>query len=168
MILTVPLVLAGCVPPARVPAPEPVRAPPVIAPPAPQSRSADWRDWQVTPGVWSYARDARGSIALFGMPGADARLTLRCDVAAQRLYLSRQGAVAAPLTIRTSTATRSLAAQQTGGQPAYIATALAPGDPLLDAIAFSRGRFVVEQAAVPALVVPAWAEIGRVIEDCRG
>ena len=44
----------------------------------------------------------------------------------------------------------------------------APNDPLLDAIAFSRGRFVIEQTGQPPLVLPPHAEIGRVIEDCRG
>ena len=40
-------------------------------------------------------------------------------------------------------------------------------DELLDAMAFSRGRFVIEQAGAPTLVVPAYPEVGRVIEDCR-
>jgi hypothetical protein len=45
---------------------------------------------------------------------------------------------------------------------------LSPRDALLDAMAFSRGRFIVEQPGQPSLVVPAWAEFGRVVEDCRG
>lgn len=159
------LALAACVPAGRPPAPEPVRAPPpvALAPPPP----ADWRDGPVTPGTWTYRRDPRGSLALFGARGAGAQLTLRCDLDARRVYLSRAGAQAAPLAIRTSTAARTLAVEPVGGQPGHAAT-FAPTDPLLDAIAFSRGRFVVEQPGAPALVVPAWPEIGRVIEDCRG
>jgi hypothetical protein len=72
-----------------------------------------------------------------------------------------------PMTIRTSTLLRTLPGAPTGGTPPYIAVALTPRDGLLDAIGFSRGRFVIEQAGYPTLVVPAWAEIERVTEDCR-
>ena len=40
-------------------------------------------------------------------------------------------------------------------------------DALLDAIASSRGRIGFSTSGVAALVVPPWAEVGRVIEDCR-
>ena len=40
--------------------------------------------------------------------------------------------------------------------------------PFLDAMAFSRGRMLVQADALPALVVPVQAEISRVVEDCRG
>lgn len=164
------LVLAGCVgnpaPPRAVAptvaAPRPV---PVAPPPAPLA--ADWRDWPVTPGDWTYRTDARGSIALFGVPGSDAVLTLRCDRQTNTVYLSRQGQARGPLTLRTSTLARSVTVQPTGAAPAYVATALMPRDGILDAMAFSRGRFLVEQAGMPTLVVPAWAEVGRVTEDCR-
>lgn len=160
--------IAGCVPAPRQ-APPPVReVPPPPPPPAPAPLAEDWRDWPYSPGTWDYRRDARGSIALFGPAGADASLTLRCDAAARRVYLSRAGGIATPLTIRTSSTTRTLAVQPTGGTPAYVAVALAAGDPLLEAMGFSRGRFVVAQAGTPTLVVPAWAEIERVTEDCRG
>ena len=97
----------------------------------------------------------------------DAALVLRCDRAERRIFLSRPGTATAPLTVRTTSATRALAVQPTGGTPPYAAVALAPSDPLLDAMAFSRGKLVVEQVGAPRLVVPAWAEIGRVVEDCR-
>jgi hypothetical protein len=41
-------------------------------------------------------------------------------------------------------------------------------DALVDAMGYSRGRFVVQGGGMPTLVVPAWAEILRVAEDCRG
>jgi hypothetical protein len=41
------------------------------------------------------------------------------------------------------------------------------GDAALDWIAFSRGRFVVAATGMPLLVLPAWPEPARVIEDCR-
>ena len=84
------------------------------------------------------------------------------------MYLSRAGAATAPLTVRTSSASRALAVQPTGGALPYVAAALAVNDPLLDAMAFSRGRVALQQEGAPVLVVPSWAEIGRVVEDCRG
>jgi hypothetical protein len=44
----------------------------------------------------------------------------------------------------------------------------AAGDGALDQIAFSRGRFAVEAPGLASLIVPAWPEVTRVIEDCRG
>ncbi len=162
--------LAGCatvVPPApgpAAPAPVPVYTPPAPPPPA---ASSDWRDWAVTPGTWAYRQDARGSIALFGARDADAQFTIRCDRQAQQLYLSRKGAAPGAMTIRTSTTARSLTAQPSGGTPAYMAVALPVSDQLIDAMGYSRGRFIVETAPLPALVIPAWSEVLRVAEDCR-
>lgn len=166
-----PLLVAACVPAGRPPQTPPVPAParvvaPPPAPPAP-ALGSDWRDWPLTPGEWRYRRDARGAVALFGEAGADALLTLRCDLGERRIFLSRSGATAAPLMLRASSTARVIPVQPTGGATAYVAAALAPTDPLLDALAFSRGRFVVEQAGRPPLVVPAHAEVGRVTEDCR-
>ncbi|KQS04273.1 hypothetical protein ASG11_08425 [Sphingomonas sp. Leaf357] len=161
--------LNACVP-APKPTPRPVQRPapsPVVPLPEPTPLAQDWRDWPYTPGDWVYRQDARGSIALFGVPGAEAQFTIRCDVQANAIYLSRAGSVTAPLAIRTSTLLRTLAVQPTGGTPAYVAAALAPRDGLLEAIGFSRGRFVVQQEGAPTLVIPAWPEIERVTEDCR-
>ncbi|OYY67736.1 hypothetical protein [Sphingomonas sp. 28-63-12] len=184
------MLVAGCASapealPARVAAPvQPVARPvapipmpegsaampsPISAPPAPPAYRGDWRDWPAMSGDWVYRRDARGSIALFGVPGADAELTIRCDRIADQIYISRRGATPAnaPATIRTSSMARTIATQPTGGTPAYLAFALAPSDPLLDAMGYSRGRFIIEQAPLPVLVIPAWPEILRVSEDCR-
>lgn len=160
--------LAACVPQPVAPPPP---APPLIqpAPPPPVAiKSSGWNDWPWTPGTWTYRRDDRGSLALFGPAGGDALLTLRCDLDRRQVFLSRAGTAATPLTIRTTSLTRMVPVQPTGGTPAYVAAALAPSDPLLDAMGFSRGRFVIEQAGAAALVVPTWAEIERVTEDCRG
>ena len=171
LIPAVPILvaLAGCAAPP--PAPE-VRPAPIVTPaprptPVPTPLASEWNDWPFTPGDWAYRRDARGSIALFGMASGDAAMTLRCDRARAMLYLSVQG-MAANATVRTTSLSRTIALQPTGGDAGYAATALGTNDTLLDAIAFSRGRFVIERAAQPPLVVPPYAEIGRVIEDCRG
>ncbi len=69
------------------------------------------------------------------------------------------------VTIRTTSTQRSLAVQPMAGG---VGVALPASDKLLDAIGFSRGRFVVEGAGIGRLVLPAWAEVLRVTEDCRG
>ena len=167
-VLTLAVAIAACVPQAKAPPPAPVLPPVPVPAPAPAPLGTDWRDWPVTPGIWRYDRDARGSIARFGVAGSDAALTLRCDLAPRRVYLSLVGGVATSVTIRTSSTDRALAMQPTGGVPPYVAATLAPNDPLLDAMGFSRGRFVVTRAGMAPLVIPAWAEIERVTEDCRG
>jgi hypothetical protein len=109
----------------------------------------------------------RGSIASFGVPNAEPSLTLRCDTGARQMSLSRAGSAVTPLTIRTSTLMRAVPVQPAGGRSLYVTAALTPNDPLLEAMGFSRGRFVVQQGSLPPLVVPTWAEIERVTEDCR-
>lgn len=175
-ILTlVPLAfVAACVPrseppPPAPPTPTPAPAP-VTAPPPPPPASADWRDWPVASGDWVYRADARGSVAMFGVPGNDAQFVIRCDRPQGQVYLSRAsrpGMPAANATVRTDSTARTLAMQPTGAQPAYLAAALAPRDGLLDAMGFSRGRFVIEVPGMPALVVPTWPELTRVVDDCR-
>lgn len=153
--------------PLPAPAPAPTPAPsPRPAAPAPVL-SSDWRDWPLTTGSWSYRQDARGSIALFGRAGADAELTLRCDRTRARIYLSRRGEGEGTLSVSTTSTSRTLNATSAGGTPAYLAVEFGVRDPLLDAIGYSRGRFVVEGGGLPALVIPAWAEMLRVVEDCR-
>ena len=160
------LSVAGCVAPSQ---PPPRPAPPVAVPtpaptpaPAPPPKSADWRDWPLTPGTWSWRPEGQGSVAAFGAAGQVPELTLRCDRARSRILLSRRGPLSAPtLVVRTTSLARTL--------PVTSSTAeLGARDTLVDAMGYSRGRFVVESMGMPTLVVPAWAEILRVAEDCRG
>ncbi|WP_447406455.1 hypothetical protein, partial [Clostridium perfringens] len=73
----------ACVPqvaPQSAPTPLPTRVVLQAVPqPVAQPISDDWRDWPVTPGTWTYRRDARGGLALFGPAGSDALVSLRCD-----------------------------------------------------------------------------------------
>ena len=69
-------------------------------------------------------------------------------------------------TITTTTAVRSIPAVPTSDKSA-LAAQLPAADGLLDQIAFSRGRFLVAGGGLPTLVVPAWPEFARVVEDCR-
>ncbi|MBC9033191.1 hypothetical protein IAG41_12400 [Sphingomonas sp. JC676] len=175
LVSSAALALGGCSTTAKV-VPAPAAPAPVTVTETlpygtaglPMPRSEDWRDWPLTPGTWAYRQDERGSIALFGRAGQDAELTLRCDRARGRIYLSRRGEGGGGYRIRTTSLERRLAALPTGGTPPYLAVELGARDPLLDAIGFSRGRFVVEVDGLQELVVPAWAETLRVVEDCRG
>jgi hypothetical protein len=169
------LCIGGCVsqPEPIVQRPRPTPPPVAVAPPpvAP-TLGSDWRDWPLTPGDWVYRADARGSIAMFGVAGADASFTARCDMARRRVFLSRTGAFPAGdsgrMTIRASTGLQTYPVANSSEAPPYIAAELAPTDPHLDAMAFSRGRFIVSVKGANDLVIPAWPEIARVVEDCRG
>lgn len=63
---------------------------------------------------------------------------------------------------------KEFAGAPTGGTPPYIATEIATSDPILDAIALSRGRIAINVAGQQPLAIPSWAEITRIVEDCRG
>ena len=118
-------------------------------------------------GNWSYASTTDGSEATFGTASALPQLTIHCTKATRRIAISRPASTAAPfLNIWTSTQSRQLAASF-NPTTNRISADVAAFDSLLDAIAFSRGRFGVSVNGAPALVVPAWAEPARVVEDCR-
>jgi hypothetical protein len=165
------LALIGCVPqvaPPPAPAPAPAPAPlPAPAPAPVPTLTGDWRDWPLTPGDWQYRKTATGGVATFGVAGATPGVTMTCDRAAGQVRLVRAGvsAGAAAMKIVTTSTTRTIAGSP-GAIGGTVAT-LAATDSLLDAIGYSRGRFVIEQAGLPTLVIPAWPEIERVTEDCR-
>lgn len=173
-ILLPAVLLAGCqtIPPAAPPPPAPApTAQPAPPPPAPTAPSwRDWRDAPVTAGGWRYSAEAGGSAARFTDPAGAVLITLRCSVASRTVALLRAGAAATavPASITTSTGVKQLGASPAseGGAP-VMAITFPAGDAQLDAMAFSRGRFLVEVNGLPTLVLPAWAEVGRVIEDCR-
>ncbi len=157
--------LVACVAPPVRPVGRPPR--PTVAPPPPRPVAAPVAEGAVAPGVWTYAADARGSRALFGETGRDALLLIRCDRAARRIYVSVPGSAAGTLVLRATNTVKSVAARPTGSTPPYVAADLSPADPILDALAFSRGRFTVA-LETRATTVPAWPEFTRVVEDCRG
>jgi hypothetical protein len=118
-------------------------------------------------GSWVYLQTAGGSEASFLNPSALPQLTIRCTRATRRVTIAKPASRAAPfLTVWTSAQTRGL---PSSFNPATqrLSADVAASDALLDAIAFSRGRFGVGVSGAAALVVPAWAEPQRVIEDCR-
>ncbi|HZG10134.1 MAG TPA: hypothetical protein VEZ70_14255 [Allosphingosinicella sp.] len=153
--------LASCAP-RRAPSPEPAppQAQPQPLPPvqtAPAAPAPGWEDAALAPGAWSYS--PQGPAAAYGS-NAQPLFTIRCEIASRRLLLARAG-YAGPLIVRTSHGDRSLPAGPDGA-------ALSAADPFLDAIVFSRGRFAVEAQGQARLVIPAWPEPARVVDECRG
>ncbi|MBC2661564.1 hypothetical protein H7F50_07335 [Novosphingobium flavum] len=162
--------LGGCAGPANPPPPAaPPPAPRPVAPPPPAAAAppADWRDAPRTPGTWRWAMEAGRSTARYGLPGEPSLASLACDPASRTtiLWTNRTASGPTMLTITATSTRRALTASPApdGG----MAVSLPARDPLNDAMAFSRGRFMLEVAGFPALYLPAWAEVGRVIEDCR-
>ena len=174
LALAVIVLTTSCAAPSPISKPPAVVLPVSIEKPAPaptrpaiQQPTGHWTDWAIANGSWVYRRDDRGSIALFGAMGSDALVTLRCDKARARLFLSRASDIGSTMTVRTSSASKALAVQPTGGKPAYVASEISLGDPILDAMAFSRGRIALEISGTLNIAIPVWSEIGRVVEDCR-
>ena len=163
----VALLLVSCAPrrPAPAPAPpppqQPAPAPPPVAP------GPGWEEAPLAAGDWTDAVEGSRAVASFGPPGA-AIFILRCE-ANRSVTLARTrvpGARGNAMTIRTTYGERRLAAVV-----AHLTDVLATipaSDPLLDEIAFSRGRFAVEADGTPRLILPSWPEPARVVEDCRG
>ncbi len=120
-------------------------------------------DAPLTPGDWSY----QGGIARFGEPASEPLLTLRCDLPAGVVEIARAGSSAGPMILRAELAERSVASVPAASVQPQVIARVPARDPLLDAMAFSKGRFAVEVAGLPALYMPSYPEVTRVIEDCR-
>ena len=166
--------LAACVPPAPEPTPAPTSTPepqptaPIVAE-LPTPTYDNWMDAPQTPGDWRYSRPAGGGStqASFGQTSGATRLTMTCDFASHQVRLARPAANAngpAQMRLRAESTDRTVQAQPENGA---LVVGLPASDPLLDAIAFSKGRFALETAGQETLYVPAYPEISRVIEDCR-
>ncbi|MCM0000719.1 MAG: hypothetical protein NBV68_15170 [Erythrobacter sp.] len=176
-LLALTLALAACAPAAKAPPvataappparPQPQRPAPVPVAPAPIKDS--WTDASLTVGNWRYQISAGGPIAVFIGAGGSGEFVMSCETANGRFGLWRAGTSATPraMTIRTETATRTFSVVQAEDTNPYLVAGIAPADPLLDAMALSKGRFAVEVEGTPALIIPSYAEVSRVIEDCR-
>jgi hypothetical protein len=118
-------------------------------------------------GSWSYGPATDGSESRFTNSGGATQLWVHCTRTTRHLTISKSATAAAPLlNVWTSSMTKSVPASF---NPATgrLTIDLATYDPLLDALATSRARLGFSVGTQPALVVPAWAEVARVIEDCR-
>jgi hypothetical protein len=119
-------------------------------------------------GNWAYTPTPDGSEAVFANASGAPQLWLHCTRATRRVSIAKPASGAAPLlNVWTSSLTRSAAATFSPAT-GRLTIDLAGNDPLFDAMASSRGRIGFSVPGQPPLVVPAWAEGARVIEDCRG
>jgi hypothetical protein len=173
-LLSLPTFLASCVGPPSAPrpatpapvAPTPSPAPSRPAPPPPAP--VEWQYRAVAPGDWRYQADANGSSATYGASPATPALVLRCDRTARQISLSRIGATTgSALAVRTSYGATSWPAVPVATPSPRLTAARAASDSVLDQIAYSRGKIAVEVPGTDMLIVPAWAELSRVVEDCR-
>lgn len=164
------LILPSCVgapeqraaPPAS-PRPRPAPTAPAAVPAPP----VEWQDRAATPGSWSYAPERAGSVASFGQAGGGALLVIRCDATARKVSFARAGAAEGAMVVRTSYGAVTWPASAVAGASPSTVAARTSNDITLDQIAYSRGRFAVEVPGLSTLILPAWAEVARVIEDCR-
>lgn len=166
----IPVPRGGTAAPQPQPQPQPAPPPrPAPPPPAPRADAQSWRDLPQTSGSWTYSAESTGSALRFGQPGAAPLLVMRCDRTRPAIVLQRPGLGTGdvPATITTSAASRRMTAGPAQNAAGMFEIAFAVRDPLLDAMAFSRGRFLFEMGGAQTLVLPAWSELGRVIEDCR-
>lgn len=175
--------VAACVPqpvsaptpsPSPVPTPAPTPTPTPTPTPAPpqivtQVAYDNWMDAPQTPGDWDYIPTALGGAASFGTSTDQPAFTLWCDRTRRQVELVRHGDASRSREMRvmTETGERLLDAVPRSNSPQRIFAALSANDPLLDAMAISKGRFAVETAGFATLYLPSWPEVTRVIEDCR-
>ena len=154
------ITLGACVPRTPPPAPQPAPAPaPSPAPaPLPPPPAAVWEDAPLSPGDWSYQGTGSALASYANL------FSVRCEPGRQ-IRLVYHGGSGNALIVRTSFGERSLAVTNAQAGPAAT---LPASDALLDEMAFSRGRFAVEMPGAPRLILPAWPELARVVEDCRG
>jgi hypothetical protein len=125
-----------------------------------------WDVASLAPGDWRYEADA----AQFTDPAGRRVAALRCDRAARQITLSISGSAPAPnpaVTIRTTSGTLAWSSVGGTGDASVLITRPAR-DSGLDWIAYSRGRVSIEVQGMTRLILPVWAEVSRVIEDCRG
>lgn len=178
--LALTFTIAACVPsvepplPAPTPAATPAATPSPAPAPAPVVRQPEYENYldaPQTPGDWVYLDAGSTSQADFTDKAGDFIFRMSCQRAPgrERISIIRKGylpARSSTITIKTETTERTLPAD-VSSSAMIVATSLDANDPLLDAMAITKGRFAVETPGLPTLYIPAWVEVSRVIEDCR-
>lgn len=127
----------------------------------------------MTPGGWMYRADTQRSAAFYGNSNGTTPpvLAIRCDRQGRSIRLDRalpaHATSAGMIRVTTSFGDTQWPAQTIDpGQP-LLSARLAATDPALDKMAYSRGRIMIEASGTERLILPAWPEMARVIENCR-
>ena len=175
LVALLALMATGCVSQTQPqpPRPAPVQGPPAPAPalPSPPPTQAeppvDWRDAPLTAGEWRYGVEGSATVAVFDAAQGGRLFLFACHRERGTITLMRSGMAqgAVPMSLVTTFGVRPYSLQPTA--PQALSLALPARDPALDEVAYSRGRIAIEVNGLPTLYLPARAEIGRVIEDCR-
>ncbi|RGP41045.1 hypothetical protein BPTFM16_01340 [Altererythrobacter insulae] len=136
-----------------------------------EAADPDWNDQPQTSGSWFYEREGNETFALFGQSPDAPVAIIRCDLATSEVGIGRFGTITEGdnmlLRIRTETQSQSFKATPKGNVAGLMGVEFESRNPLLDAMAITQGRFALEVEGNDALYLPAWAEVTRVIEDCR-
>ncbi len=118
-------------------------------------------------GSWSYQAVQGGSFAAFVDASATQRLIIRCNRVSRTISIIRTGVPAAAPTLAIWTTSSARSVPSRFDVTRTLTADLRATDPLLDAIAFSRGRFATAAGGAPLMAVGVSPEPVRVIEDCR-
>ncbi len=150
--------VAGCVAAPPQPKPTPPLATPTPRPtstPTPVPTYTSWMDVPQTPGDWRYGPIAGGTAGSFGEAASEPRFAIRC-LRRGEIELVRYGNFAGDdaMTVRTESVSRRVAGLPMTDNPSLRAV-LPASDSLLDAMAFSKGRFAIEARGVPTLIISA-------------
>ena len=187
-LFTTAFALSACVPSTSAPAPRPIATQPEVtpapAPPPPTPRPPtptrpapvrepvydSYLDAPQSPGTWGYSDDLGETIAYYGV-GRELSFVVRCAKDTGKVGFARvlSDPFRGPrvMEITTETTKRTLTSEPIGPNINMNAVELDPRDPLLDAMAITKGRIAVGVEGERTLYLPAWVEISRVIEDCR-
>jgi hypothetical protein len=126
----------------------------------------------LTPGDWRYEKQPTSSIAQYGAPAGPRVAILRCDFVTRQITLSISGSGATgtpvPVSIRTTSGVLAWSGVGNAANNQFVVITRPATDPGFNWIAYSRGRISVEARGTARLILPVWAEVSRVIEDCRG
>ena len=155
--------------PLPEPSPQATVAPVSASPSINEELPDDWMDQPRTPGDWTYERESGETFALYGQGRADMRAIIRCDLNSRRVGIGVFGvrSQSVSMEIRTETMNRTLQASQRDSAQPLVAAEVDANDRLLDAMAVTKGNFAMQVDGAPILYLPGWAEVTRVIEDCR-
>ena len=152
--------------PSAPPQPVVERGPAPTQPTEPVYRN--YLDAPQTSGGWTYADAFDGSTATYATDRS-VELVLWCDKDTKVIGIDRLTSLQATgdreLEITTETVRRGFIMAPVRSMS--VTAQFSPQDPILDAMAITKGRFVVGVEGERTLYLPAWVEVTRVIEDCR-
>ncbi|XUU59814.1 hypothetical protein ACRAQ6_09560 [Erythrobacter sp. HA6-11] len=151
------------------PTPSPTVAPVTMPPPIMEQLPENWMDQPRAPGDWTYERESSETFALYGEGRDNMRAIIRCDLRTRQVGIGMFGVQtsSARMQIHTETLSRTLEATQRESAMPLVAAEVDANNRLLDAMAITKGNFAMQVDGARILYLPGWAEVTRVIEDCR-